>query len=119
MGKWWEVRRDPKGAHSLPKDPQSHPKEPQRTPQSPPKDPHRIPLYKQTPDQPPKRPLCLSLYQVFINKFDLIVCFPIEIPLFHEETLFQFKLSRAYFERFFESCAPNDVPAGAFWELEI
>ena len=50
-------------------------------------------------------------------RFDCV--FPIEIPLFHEKTLFHFNLSRAYFERFFESCAPDVVPAGAFWELEI
>ena len=42
-----------------------------------------------------------------------------EIPLFHEKALFHFNLSRAYFEGFFESCAPDVVPAGAFGELEI
>ena len=36
-----------------------------------------------------------------------------------KKTLFHFKQSRAYFEGFFESCAPDVVPAGAFWELEI
>ena len=50
-------------------------------------------------------------------RFDCV--FPIEIPLFHEKALFHFNLSRAYFEGFFESCAPDVVPAGAFWELEI
>ena len=45
--------------------------------------------------------------------------FPIQIPLFHEKALFHFKQSRAYFEGFFESCAPDVVPAGAFWELEL
>ena len=50
-------------------------------------------------------------------RFDCV--FPIEIPLFHENILFHFKLSGAYFEGVFESCAPDVVPAGAFWELEI
>ena len=50
-------------------------------------------------------------------RFDCV--FPIEIPLFHENTLFHFNLSRARFEGFFEFCAPDVVPAGAFGELEI
>ena len=76
---------------------------------------------------------------VFHQKVRFDCVFPIEIPLFHEKTLFHFKLSRAYLEWFFESCAPDRgllgagnltfpifqalcpvvVPAGAFWELEI
>ena len=35
MGKWWEVRRDPKGAHSLPKDPQASQKNPKGSPKAP------------------------------------------------------------------------------------
>ena len=42
----------------------------------------------------------LSLYHVFIQNIDLTVFSPIEIPLFHEQPLFHFKLSRAYFEGF-------------------
>ena len=56
---------------------------------------------------------------MFIKNIDLIVLFPIEIPLFHAKALFRFKLSRANFEGFFESCAPDVVPTGAFGELEI
>ena len=55
---------------------------------------------------------------VFHQKLWFDRVFPIEIPLFHEKALFHFKLSRAYFEGFFESCAPDVVPAGAFWEVE-
>ena len=60
----------------------------------------------------------LSL-SVFHQKVRFDCVFPLEIPLFHEKALFHFTVSRADFEGFFESRAPDVVPAGAFWELEI
>ena len=65
MGKWWEVRRDPKGAHSPPRDPHSPPGTPKGPPEvagkareqversGTPQDPQRPP--KGTPGIPKKR----------------------------------------------------------------
>ena len=55
---------------------------------------------------------------VFHKKVRFDWSFPTEIPLVHGKTLFHLKLSRACFELFFESYAPDVVPAGAFRELE-
>ena len=41
-----------------------------------------------------------SLYQLFVEKFDLTAFFPIEIPLFHGKPLSHFKPSEIYFEGF-------------------
>ena len=54
------------------------------------------------------------------HRFDLF--FPIEIPLFHEQPLFHFKLSRAYFEGFLLCFVlPMSCPQGPFgsWKFDF
>ena len=45
--------------------------------------------------------------------------FPIEVPLVHEKNFSILSSLERILKVFFESCAPDVVPAGAFWELEI